>query len=75
MTESTHGKFEDHPDSVVKRLRAQSFERISEKLRDAAAKDQQDEGPNWLDLTFNSTDEEIETRMTRIAGQISEKGR
>jgi hypothetical protein len=61
--------FRQHPDSVAGRIAAEQLEGALEALRRAADDEEEDGGPDWLDLTLDSTDEEIEAARRATFGE------
>jgi hypothetical protein len=61
--------FRKHRDSIAGRIAAQQLRAAVEELRRVAAEPEDDEGPNWLDLTLDSTDEEIEAARRATFGE------
>jgi hypothetical protein len=59
-------QFSDHPSSIAGRIRRRALARSLKNL--AADSGPEDEGLSWLDLTLDSTDEEIETAYANTFG-------
>jgi hypothetical protein len=52
--------FRKHPDSLAERLAREAIDDVVRRLRQLAQRpEEEDEGPDWLDLDENSNDEEI----------------
>jgi hypothetical protein len=52
--------FRNHPDSIAGRLHNQQLENIWARLRAHSAGDTTSHGPDWLDLTLESSPEEVD---------------
>jgi len=61
--------FRKHPDSVAGRIAARQARAAAKELRRVVAEPEEDEGPNWLDLTLDSTGEEIEAARRTTFGE------
>ena len=60
--------FKGHPDSVARRIEVQQLEESEARLRELTEHPEADDGPDWLDLTLDSTDEEIEAAALATFG-------
>jgi len=60
--------FKGHPDSVARRIELQQLEECEARLGELAEHPEADDGPDWLDLTLDSTDEEIEAAALATFG-------
>ena len=61
--------FRKHRDSIAGRIAARQFRAAVNALRRSAADEEEDGGPDWLDLTLDSTDEEIEAARRATFGE------
>lgn len=61
--------FRDHPASIARRIAARQLRAAVKELRRLSAEPEADEGPNWLDLTPDSTVEEIEVAWRATFGE------
>jgi hypothetical protein len=66
--------FKDHPDSVAGRIEARRLEEAMESLRHMAEHPEEDDGPSWLDLTLDSTAEEIDAAALATFGSDQTAG-
>jgi len=60
--------FRKHRDSIAGRIAAEQLEAALEALRRAAAAEEDNDEPDWLDLTLDSTDREIEAARRATLG-------
>ena len=59
-------QFSDHPSCVAERIRRRAFTRSLRRLANDPGPEH--DGPDWLDLTLDSTDEEIATAFANSFG-------
>ena len=55
--------FKGHPDSVARRIEVQQLEDSMRHLRELADQPDEDDGPDWLDITLDSSQEEVEAAL------------
>jgi hypothetical protein len=55
------GSFKTHPDSVARRIEEQQLKDAERRLDELADHPEEDEGPAWLDITTDSSPEEVES--------------
>jgi hypothetical protein len=59
--------FKAHPDSIARRIEARQRKEAMQTLARAADRPEDDDGPNWLDITLDSSEEEVEAALARTS--------
>jgi hypothetical protein len=55
--------FKAHRDSIARRNKARELKDSIRRLRELADQPEDDDGPNWLDITLDSSEEEVEAAL------------